>query len=150
MIGTIRDLRAVAISHFRFKRDKVKPYLPGDHLLAQLAPREAFLVYLVQAAERELPAFMKQTRFIMTDECCLLRFEEMAAGRLGTRARTGLNAIERGLAADFEAALAGALGQPTATFSGKISEAQDYVWPEVDQIYDTIGYLEANREAGYP
>lgn len=149
VIGTIRDLRAVAVSNFRFRRAKVKSGLAADILLQGLDTRTAFLLYLAQAGEIDLPSLMHMTRVIHGDACCLLRFEELVAGRLSERARAGLDAIEPGLAAELEAVLPHTVGKPTSTFSGALSSVEDFAWPEVEAFYEAIGYLEANREAGY-
>ena len=149
VIGSIRDLREVAVSFYRFKRDKVKATRPADHVIKSLDPRAGFLAYLVQSAEDELPSFMRLTRLLREDPCCLLRFEEITSGQLSQRSRDGLDAIEPGLAAAFVEALTAALGRPTSTFSGQLSLADEFDWPEARQIYEAVGYLEANREAGY-
>lgn len=149
VISTIRDLRAVAVSFFRYRRDKVGSVHPGDAFWHSLEPRAAFHVFLGRAADCDLPAFANFSRLMTREAQCLLRFEDLVACQIDPAARAALDAIEPGLADDILQALPEALGQPTSTYSGRLSATDEYESPEAEALYEAIGYLEANREAGY-
>lgn len=122
LINVIREPRGLLASMYAFKRDKVRPNR-RDRLWQSMTGEEAFKAYLIS---QPVEAWMDQIE-AMAAVSRPLRFEDISKGQVDPQAAGG-----RWFARRISDGLKAALGQATATYSGRSRDRDHDLFENAD------------------
>lgn len=146
-IRLIRNLRNVLTSLYRFRLNKVIPEVDNEHWRYEPNDRK-FFGFLKSIATSDLEEIREISEyFFRTSGFVTLKFEDMWNGDLSEM--MPLCELSNIRLDDFASTLESCRGEMTSTWSGKVSNWQEFWSEEIEDIFRNSGLLDLNRKFGY-
>lgn len=149
-IWSVRNLRDVLVSFFRFKLDKVEPLGVEESYWRDAPETMRFQRFCEYFKNTEL-RFMHDcaTASIEEDEVPVVRFEDLLHGRIEPSLAGMLDELAPGLGQRFEETLGGVLHRSTSTYSGRTTD-WTLLWSDkLEKFFRKSGWLSLNKRMGY-
>jgi hypothetical protein len=136
----IRDLRAVLVSLYYFKRDRVAPRSAADAIWRSLPSESGFIAFLNQFEDKDILHIRRVAETILTRTEPVLRYENMVMGITPP----GVEDVLPGLGV----ALREACGQPTSTLSAKNEKVSPWT-AAAEAFFQESGLSDLNHQLGF-
>jgi hypothetical protein len=139
VLNCVRDLRAVLVSLYHFKRGKVAAISPADTAWRSLAPVPGFIAFLCCFADRDIAHIRRMAEIILERGEPVIRFEDALAGQV-PEVLPGFSLNE---------ALRAARNQATSTYSGRNRDDAAFWSPAAVAFFAESGLQALNERLGY-
>jgi hypothetical protein len=150
VLSLARDLRAVTVSLYRYKLNKIAPTDVMDAYWRRLGEDKRFIAFLYQFHDRDLRLIRAMAHMVLLDnEAIVLRYEDMLRGCIPNEVAERLDSYSSGLSEAFALALQNTRDRETPTFSGKASNWRDFWNHEIEDYFVSSGLAELNQKLGY-
>jgi hypothetical protein len=149
-IWSVRNLRDVLVSLFRFKLEKVEPLVADEGYWRDAPEVSRFQRFCDYFKETELRfIFQCAAAAALEDEVPVVRFEDLLHGRIEPPLAGMLNELAPELGKRFQETLGGVLHQRTSTYSGRTSDWTSLWSDKIEKFFRRSGWLGLNRRLGY-